>query len=159
LQACFAQPSGLATDGKLLYVADSEVSSIRSVELAEKGNAVTLAGSADLFGFGFEDGNAETARFQHPLGVALSGDTLYVADTFNNAIRTVSVKDGKTNTFLGNGKKDVGTEEAIGFYEPGGLSIARNMLYVSDTNHHRVIAVDLKTKTAKVLIGGEAKSE
>ncbi|HET6248655.1 MAG TPA: thioredoxin-like domain-containing protein [Tepidisphaeraceae bacterium] len=154
LQACFAQPSGLTTDGKMLYVADSEVSSIRSVELAENGNAVTLAGSGDLFGFGLKDGNAAAARFQHPLGVALSGETLYVADTFNNAIRTVSVKDGQTHTFLGNGKKDAGTPDAIGFYEPGGLSIAGNTLYVADTNHHRLIAVDLKTKKAKILIGG-----
>ena len=33
-EACFAQPSGLTTDGKTLYVADSEVSAIRAVSLA-----------------------------------------------------------------------------------------------------------------------------
>jgi sugar lactone lactonase YvrE len=154
LQASFAQPSGLTSDGKTLYVADSEVSSIRAVEIAEHGNAVTLAGSGDLFGFGLIDGKAADARFQHPLGVALQGDTLYVADTFNNAIRTVNVKTGETKTFAGNGKKDPGTEDAIGFYEPGGLSVAGDILYVADTNHHRILAIDLKTKKARVVMGG-----
>jgi len=36
-QARFAQPSGLATDGRTLYVADSEVSAIRALPLDGKG--------------------------------------------------------------------------------------------------------------------------
>ena len=153
LFASFAQPSGLATDGKTLYIADSEVSSIRAVDLAEQGSTATLAGSGDLFGFGLTDGIGEAARFQHPLGVALAGETLYVADTFNNVLRTVNVKTGEVKSFLGTGKKDPGTEAAIGLYEPGGLSVAGETLYVADTNHHRVLAVDLKTKKTKVLMG------
>ena len=93
LQASFAQPSGLATDGRILYVADSEASSLRAVELAEHGNATTLAGNGDLFGFGHTDGAGTVARFQHPLGVALHGDMLYVADTFNNLIRARRSQD------------------------------------------------------------------
>jgi len=154
LQASFAQPSGLATDGKTLYVADSEASSIRAVDLAGFGSVMTLAGSGDLFGFGLKDAAGDAARFQHPLGVALAGDTLYVADTFNNVLRTINVKSGETNTFLGTGKKDPGTPDAIGLYEPGGLSIAGDVLYVADTNHHRILAVNVKTKMAKVLVGG-----
>jgi len=157
LQASFAQPSGLATDGKTLYVADSEASSIRAIALGDNPAARTLAGSGDLFGFGLKDGAGETALFQHPLGLALSGDTLYVADTFNNVIRAIDAKTGTTRTILGNGKKDPGTEEAIGLYEPGGLSIIGDTLYIADTNHHRILAVDLKTKKAKVLMGGQQK--
>jgi DNA-binding beta-propeller fold protein YncE len=155
LRASFAQPSGLATDGKTLYVADSEASSIRAITLSENGNAVTLAGSGDLFGFGLKDGAGEIALFQHPLGVALSGETLYIADTFNNVVREINAKTGATKTILGNGKKDAGTEDAIGLYEPGGLSVIGDTLYVADTNHHRILAVDLKTKKAKVVMGGE----
>src|SRR5262249_41071800 len=56
----FAQPSGLASDGKRLYVADSEVSAVRSVPLAGGGEVETLVGSG-LFDFGDVDtaeGNA-----------------------------------------------------------------------------------------------------
>ena len=43
--ARFAQPSGLATDGKRLYVADSETSSIRSVPLfGDPGTVITVVG-------------------------------------------------------------------------------------------------------------------
>src|SRR5262249_50814407 len=78
--AQFAQPSGLATDGKLLYVADSEASAIRVVD-PSAGQVRTLVG-AGLFEFGDRDGPAASARLQHPLGLWLDGRTLYVADTF-----------------------------------------------------------------------------
>src|SRR5262249_58587027 len=43
-RASFAQPSGLATDGTNLFVADSETSSIRTLPLAGKGEVTSLVG-------------------------------------------------------------------------------------------------------------------
>ena len=149
--AWFAQPSGLATDGTHLYVADSEASCIRSVELAPDGRTRTIAGSGDLFGFGLADGVGNVARFQHPLGVALSDDTLFLADTFNNAIRAIDLKTSRVSTWLGTGKSDPGTDDTPGLYEPGGLSVAGDTLYIADTNHHRIIAVQIATKQTRVL--------
>ena len=149
--AWFAQPSGLASDGSHLYVADSEASSIRSVDLTENGNTKTIAGSGDLFGFGRRDGVGREATFQHPLGVALRDNTLFVADTFNNLIRTIDTRTHQVNTWLGSGKSDTGTETAPNIYESGGISVAGGTLYIADTNHHRIIAVDVATRKAKVL--------
>jgi sugar lactone lactonase YvrE/peroxiredoxin len=158
--ATFAQPSGLATDGKTLYVADSESSTIRAVDLKDGGRTTSVAGSNNLFGFGLVDGKGKDARFQHPLGVALAhpgdvseGNVLFVADSFNNVIRRIDPSTGEVTRWLGTGKSDPGGETAdgIGFFEPGGLSVAGDVLYVADTNHHRVIAVDLRTKTPRVL--------
>ena len=149
--AWFAQPSGLATDGSHLYVADSEASSIRSVDLANNGNTRTIAGSGDLFGFGRRDGIGRQATFQHPLGVALSGNTLFVADTFNNLIRTIDTRTNQVSTWLGSGKSDTGTDTAPNVYEPGGISVAGSTLYVADTNHHRIIAVDVATRKPTLL--------
>jgi YVTN family beta-propeller protein len=150
--ATFSQPSGLATDGKLIYEADSESSTIRVLDADPKGGVGSVAGSNDLFGFGLVDAVGPAARFQHPLGVALDGaGRLFVADSFNNVIRVIDVKTKKVDSFIGTGKPDEGTPEAIGFYEPGGLSIAGGTLYVADTNHHRIVAVDLATKKARVL--------
>src|SRR2546428_10319601 len=153
-RAAFAQPSALATDGTWLYVADSEASTIRAVELAPNGAVASVAGSNDLFGFGPTDGAAGEARFQHPLGVALGegerAGTLFVADTFNGAVRTINVKTREVRTWLGPDKagKEKGTA-ATPFSEPGGLSVAGNTLYVADTNHHRIVSVDLATKVVK----------
>ena len=150
LSAFFAQPSGLTTDGRTLYVADAEASTIRAISLTDK-VTMNLAGSGDLFGFGRNDSGGRDARFQHPLGVALAGDTLYVADTFNNQIRTIDVKKGTVQTFLGSGESNPGTADAPNFYEPGSLSVSGDTLYIADTNHHRIVAVDIKTKKSRIL--------
>jgi DNA-binding beta-propeller fold protein YncE len=153
-EATFSQPSGFATDGKVLYVADSESSTIRAVETTDGGQTSSVAGSNNLFGFGLVDGSGKKARFQHPLGVALHGpNELFVADSFNNVIRRIDLKTGEVTRWLGTGKADPGAEkpDEIGFYEPGGLSVAGDTLYVADTNHHRIVAVDIKAKTPRVL--------
>jgi DNA-binding beta-propeller fold protein YncE len=163
-QSWFAQPSGIVADSsehpKSLYIADSEDSSIRSIALGPELSVKTLAGSGDLFGFGRIDGPGDKARFQHPLGVAIAppaGDlagTLYVADTFNGLIRTVNVKAETVATLAGSGKRNAGNTSSltsIGLYEPGGLSLAGNTLFIADTNHHRIVAIDLKAKQVKVV--------
>ena len=63
----FAQPSGLATDGKRLYVADSEANIIRAIDL-KAGEVKTLVGG-DLFEFGDVDATGDRVRLQHPLGL------------------------------------------------------------------------------------------
>ena len=150
--AGFAQPSGLSTDGRTLYVADSEASSIRTISLGPDDQTRTLAGSGELFGFGLRDGPARQALFQHPLGVALAGgDMLFVADSFNNVIRRIDLGANQVERWLGSGAADPGTEAAPNLYEPGGLCALGNTLYIADTNHHRILAVDIATKKSRVL--------
>jgi DNA-binding beta-propeller fold protein YncE len=151
--AAFAQPSGLATDGKHLYVASSEASCVQDIDLAS-GSVHLLAGSGDLFGFGSTDGIGPAARFQHPLGVALDPEdkTLYVADTFNNLIRQIDIPTRAVRNFAGTGKSDPGSGNAIGFFEPGGLSLAGDNLYVADTNHHRIVVLKIFQKNFEATV-------
>jgi DNA-binding beta-propeller fold protein YncE len=148
--AAFAQPSGLATDGKKLYIADSEISTIRVIDL-QNGVVSTLAGSGGLFDFGRRDGKGEEARFQHPLGVSLWQGSLYVADAFKHLIRRIDVKTGEVETWLGTGTPEPGSANRPGLYEPGGLSAAAGVLYVADTNHHRILAINIASQSARVL--------
>jgi thiol-disulfide isomerase/thioredoxin len=84
MDAWFAQPSGLAADGERLWVADAEVSALRWVDDQEVRTAV----GQGLFDYGFRDGPATEALFQHPLGVVVLPDgTVGVADTYNHAVR------------------------------------------------------------------------
>ncbi len=154
--AALAQPSGLATDGKELFFADSESSSVRAVDLPETGTSVrTLAGgdpnSGDLFTFGDRDGKRGQTLLQHPLGVAYQNGKLYVADTYNHKIKVVDPKSGQTNTFVGGGRGDKSGTQAQ-FYEPGGISIAGDKLFVADTNNHTIKVIDLATKSTSTLI-------
>jgi thiol-disulfide isomerase/thioredoxin len=146
--ASFAQPSGLATDGKNLYVADSEVSAIRSVPLAGRGKVSTVVGEG-LFEFGDVDGTGEKVRLQHALGVAFHDGKLFVADTYNNKIKELDPATRTAKSYLG---EKVRPKQGEGtFNEPGGLSFADGKMYVADTNSHRIRVVDLKTKAVTTL--------
>jgi thiol-disulfide isomerase/thioredoxin len=155
--AAFAQPSGLASDGKNLYVADSEISSLRKVPLGGQGRVETLLGRA-LFVFGDVDGpgrvddpeNAKTeARIQHALGVTYNDGKLYVADTYNSKIKVFDLKERKISTLAGG--KPWGWATPTTFSEPGGISYANGKLYVADTNAHRICTVDIASGAVKTL--------
>ncbi|HEY6331295.1 MAG TPA: thioredoxin-like domain-containing protein [Blastocatellia bacterium] len=149
-EAAFAQPSGITTDGKRLYVADSECSSIRSVDLHSTGEVKTVVGG-DLFEYGDVDAKGEKARLQHPLGVAYGDGALYVADTYNNKIKRISLKDDASKTFLGTGKAGYSDGDHPQFSEPGGLSIAGGKLYIADTNNHVIRVADLASGQVSTL--------
>jgi len=146
--ANFAQPSGLASDGKYLYVADSEVSAIRKVPLDGEGRVTTLVGEG-LFEFGDIDGVGTKARLQHALGVILHDGRLIVADTYNNKIKTLDPATREVKTWLGGDAK--GWFGGPLFNEPAGLSAANGKLYVADTNASRIRVVDLKTNAVTTL--------
>jgi thiol-disulfide isomerase/thioredoxin/DNA-binding beta-propeller fold protein YncE len=150
LEAAMAQPSGLATDGKTLYVADSETSSIRAVDLGSTGAMQTIIGEG-LFEFGDQDGTGPQVRLQHPLGVALHRDRLYVADTYNHKIKSISPHLKTSQTYLGNGRRGMEDGTMAEFYEPGGLSIAGAKLYIADTNNHAIRVADLASGEVSTL--------
>lgn len=148
--ATFAQPSGLTTDGDTLFLADSEVSCIRSIDVHGREYVRTLVGG-DLFDFGDVDGKAGAVRLQHPLGVCWADGILYVADTYNHKIKVVDPAERTCTSFLGDGQAGHVDGAAPRFYEPGGLCFAGDTLYVADTNNHAVRVVDLKTREVKTL--------
>ena len=150
--ATLAQPSGITTDGKKLYFADSETSSIRSADLEPTGRVRTIVG-LDLFVFGDTDGADHKVRLQHPLGITNFDGTLYVADTYNHKIKRVLPATRSGFTLLGTG--DSGHRDGAGnqalFSEPSGLSIAGGKIYIADTNNHAIRVADLETSEVSTL--------
>ena len=149
LDAGFAQPSGLASDGKFLYVADSEANIIRAIEF-ESGLVTTIAGG-DLFDFGDVDGNADEVRLQHPLGLFALGDKVLIADTYNHRIKQLDPSTRAVKSVFGSGVSGQSDGGAASFYEPGGLSVANDKLYVADTNNHAIRVVDFKSGLTSTL--------
>ena len=149
LQAGFAQPSGITSDGKSLYTADSESNIIRRIDL-QKGRVETLVGG-DLFEFGDVDAIGDDVRLQHPLGIISVGDKLLIADTYNHKIKELDPQKQKVTTLYGTGKPGQVDGRSASFYEPGGLTVANGKLYVADTNNHAIRVIDLKTKETKTL--------
>ncbi|BAY80926.1 redoxin domain-containing protein [Calothrix parasitica NIES-267] len=133
-ESAFAQPSGITTDGKKLYIADSEVSSIRSIDL-EKGLVKTICGSGDLNAFGDVDGQGFNARLQHCLGIEYADNNLWIADTYNHKIKLVNPVTGDCQSVLENNS----------FSEPSGLTFLDGYLYIADTNNHVIRKMNLST--------------
>ena len=139
--AAFAQPSGLATDGAHLYVADSETSSIRRVTLGRHPSVTTLCGSGALFDYGDRDAVGDAVRLQHPMGVAVisPGDPtdrpptplentplVYIADTYNHKLKQLS-PTGACATLVS------------ALHRPAGVASSQHGLYIADTHAHRVM--------------------
>jgi len=152
LQSNFAQPSGLATDGKELFSADSETSSIRAVDFDPNGQVKTLVGHG-LFDFGDKDGDHDDVLLQHPLGVMSYDGAVFVADTYNNKIKKLDPSDGHTETVVGDGKAGFADGPALTaeLNEPSGLAEAGGKIYIADTNNHLIRIYDPATKTVSTL--------
>ncbi|HSE69321.1 MAG TPA: NHL domain-containing thioredoxin family protein [Nocardioidaceae bacterium] len=126
--AWFAQTSGFAPSGDRLWLVDSETSSVRYVEDA----AVHTVVGTGLFDFGFTDGPAAEATFQHPLGVTLLPDgSVAVCDTYNGAVRRVDPVAGTVSTL------------AVDLAEPSGAVVDGDTLLVVESAAHRLTRVPL----------------
>ena len=132
--AQFDNPYGVAVDSAgTVYVADFGNNSIRKITPA--GVVTTLAGST----YGFADGTA--AKFAGPTSVAVdSSGTVYVADSDNHRIRTITPA-GVVTTLAGSGVAGFadGTGGAAQFKSPYGVAVdSSGTVYVADTGNNRI---------------------
>jgi thiol-disulfide isomerase/thioredoxin len=153
-RAQLAQPSGLALFDDILYFADSETSSIRKVDL-KSGHVRTLVGHG-LFAFGHKDGHVDEALFQHPLGLCALQDMIYVADTYNSALRSIDLTSNRISTIIGKHtsgvcRLDDPNCDSLGLYEPSDVKMYQDKLYIADTNNHLIRVYDTKTGLLKTL--------
>lgn len=135
-EAWFAQPSGLAATGERLWVADSETSALRWVDL--DGHVHTAVGTG-LFDFGHRDGDAAQALFQHPLGVtALPDGSVAVADTYNHALRRYDPATEQVTTL------------ATDLREPSDAVLVGEDIVVVESARHRLTRLRLPEEAVRV---------
>ncbi|HWL07640.1 MAG TPA: thioredoxin-like domain-containing protein [Planctomicrobium sp.] len=155
--AALAQPSAIVTDGTDLFHVDSEGSAVRRNRIVSPAKVTTIVGPHEfpngrsLFEFGDIDGVGDNVRMQHPIGLTYHNGLLYVADTYNDKIKLVDPEKRTAVTWLGTGKKGTGLKP-VELKEPAGLSAAGEFLYIADTNNHRILKTNLKTKETTELV-------
>ncbi len=144
----FNTPSAIAFDriGDLI-VADSGTHTIKRVKILN-GAIETVAGVEGQKGFA--DGDAGNALFNAPIGIAASGDKIFVADTYNDKIRVI--ENGQVSTLAGSeqGLADSVDGLTAKFDTPCGIAVLKDgSLIVADTGNKRLrrIASDGKTTT------------
>ncbi|MEV0090315.1 NHL domain-containing thioredoxin family protein [Streptomyces sp. NPDC050738] len=136
VEAWFAQPSGLEAAGDRLWVADSETSALRYVDLD---GAVHTAVGTGLFDFGHRDGAADQALLQHPLGVtALPDGSVAVSDTYNHALRRYDPATGEVTTL------------ATDLREPSDAVLVGDDIVVVESARHRLTRLRLPEEAVRV---------
>ncbi|MFF7841098.1 thioredoxin-like domain-containing protein [Streptomyces ossamyceticus] len=135
-EAWFAQPSGLAATADRLWLADSETSALRWVDL--DGSVHTAVGTG-LFDFGHRDGAADQALLQHPLGVTVLPDgSVAVSDTYNHALRRYDPATGEVTTL------------ATDLREPSDAVLVGDDIVVVESARHRLTRLRLPEETVRV---------
>ena len=128
-------PSQIAFDknGDLI-VADSGTHTVKKVK--PTGEIELVAGMENESGAA--DGDAKSAMFNAPVGVAVFNDKIFVADTYNDKIRVI--EQGRVSTLAGStqGFAD-GAGAQAKFDTPCGIAVtADGRLIVADSNNRRL---------------------
>jgi len=94
-----------------------------------------------------DGGPAIDATFNGPKGIAYSASdrSLYIVDTENHVIRRMSLASGLIETVLGNGERGDGPDGdplECRLDRPHGVCVHRGVVYVTDSESHRVRAIE-----------------
>ncbi len=154
--ATLGGPYGVAVDAAgNLYIADTYNNVVRKVA-AGTGTISTVAGngfksSGSEGGYSGDGGPATSAELYWPLGVAVDiGGNLYIADTYNQAIRKVTAGTGTIATVAGNTSQcnspggDGGSATSVALCYPASVSVDNaGKFYFAESSSSRVREVTI----------------
>ena len=141
---------------ELLYITDS--SHNRIVISDTKGSVKEVIGSGQV---GKADGDYATASFDHPQGLALYDNTLYVADVENHMIRKVDLNSKQVSTIAGVGRQAsfqesfpgvtqtkqtgpwFGAPQKTPINSPWALWVHEDILYIAMAGPHQIWSMPL----------------
>uniref|UniRef100_A0A8C4DE57 NHL repeat-containing protein 2 n=1 Tax=Dicentrarchus labrax TaxID=13489 RepID=A0A8C4DE57_DICLA len=157
-------PGKVAIDSSEKRLAIADTGHHRILLLSSTGQLLHVIGGPES---GRRDGDLSEASFNSPQGVAIKGDTVYVADTENHLIRKIDLLEGRVSTLAGVGIQ--GTDKdggAMGPQQPisspwdvtlgtaGGVE--DNVLWIAMAGTHQIWALFLAD--GKLPKGSESKA-
>ncbi len=150
-----AFPGKVLADGESnrLFISDSGHNRLVITDLEGLNPVVIGDGNAGLV-----DGSYAEARFHTPEGLALDGDTLYVADTRNHAIRQIDLRVQQVSTVAGTGETgmgfaDAGPARSIDLRSPWDVAFHGRTLYIAMAGMHQLWALDLDSGMLRPFAG------
>ncbi|XP_070847516.1 NHL repeat-containing protein 2 [Chaetodon trifascialis] len=157
-------PGKVAVDNSKKRLVIADTGHHRILVVSSTGQLLHVIGGPES---GRQDGNFSEASFNSPQGVAMKGDTVYVADTENHLIRKIDLLEGRVSTLAGVGAQ--GTDKdggATGPQQPisspwdvtlgtaGGVE--DNVLWIAMAGTHQIWALFLAD--GKLPKGSESKA-
>jgi sugar lactone lactonase YvrE len=136
--------AGTAVAGGAILLSSGPLADTKqSARADESWFVTTIAGSgAADYQSGYRDAAAGSAEFSGLSALAIAPDgTVYLSDSGNRRIRSLSADRTAVSTFAGSGDEGVadGAAASASFVLPGGLLVGPNAeLYISDSGGHRI---------------------
>jgi len=142
--------------GGRLFISDSNNHRIVIAGL-ESHEVLEVIGSGER---GLLNGDLAQARFDKPQGMTLVGETLYVADVNNHAIRAVDLGAGRVDTVAGTGAQSrvwpptAGPALETPLSSPWDVEAGESgTLYIAMAGRHQLWSLDLDTGEVGPLVG------
>ena len=151
--ARFHSPDGETLVGRNLFIADTNNSDIRKLNLDTR-TVSTAAGVANIAGT--DDGPAGQAHFNLPTQLANDGNNVYITDSGNSTIRRLNLSDNNVKTIGGQAQqtgKDDGPASKSTFNGPRGIATDGKYIYVADTGNDIIRKIDISTLETKTIAG------
>jgi hypothetical protein len=141
------------------YIVEMSGNRVTIVDRAGRQRVLAGTGEAGLTGDG---GPAAAAQFRGPHHLLVGPDGhLYIADTFNNAVRRIDLRSGVVTRVAGTGEKgfggDGGPAVAARFGGIFAIAFRDGRLHVCDLDNRRIRAVDLRTGVVTTVAGNGEK--
>jgi sugar lactone lactonase YvrE len=150
---------GIAIDNNgNIYVGDATNSRIRRID-ANTGIITTVAGDGSWGVFGGDGGPATNAKLYYPVGVALdSQGNIYIADTYNNRVRKVTISTGIISTIAGTGTAgyngDGISATSAQLNNPFGITLdSSGNVYIADASNNRIRKITISTGIITTIAG------
>jgi DNA-binding beta-propeller fold protein YncE len=126
------------------------------------GGALSVLAGAGEVGLPEVDAIGAAAHFNGPHHLLVGPDRqLYVADTFNNAVRRIDPATGRVTRYAGTGEKgfsgDGGPASAAQLSGAFAIDIRDNTLYIADLGNRRIRAVDMASGIIRTVAGNGEK--
>jgi streptogramin lyase len=140
-RAVLAGARAVCVDGRgNTYICEREGNAIRKVDA--RGTITTVAGTGGR-GYGDDGGDAAQATFNGPKAIRCDAQgNVYVVDTENHAVRRIDARTNVITTVAGGRRGpggDSGPADRAGLDRPHGCVVdPAGVLYIADTNNHRV---------------------
>jgi len=159
-ESILAFPGKVLADGPgdRLFISDSNHNRILVTTL--DGELKQVIGSGEA---GMEDGPFAAASLDHPQGMALAGDALYVADTENHTIRKVDLTEQMIWTVAGTGgqgqpRTGRGPGRSTELNSPWDLVTHQGTLYIAMAGCHQLWSMNLADGTVGPYAGSGQES-
>jgi len=156
-EAKLSSPFGVDFDaaGNLYLV---EMTGQRVRKLDRNGMLTVVAGTGEK---GAKDGPAQTAQFNGIHNLAITGNRVFLADTWNNCVRVLDPV-GRVARFIGTGEKGFAGDDGLAADAKFGgiycVSVGVDKhLYLADLDNFRIRAVDPKTGLVRTVAGNGKK--